>query len=726
MSSDPRFNLGLQALQAGNWAAAIVQFQILTQARSGDREAQFYLGIALLSAGRPAEALVPLERLARKEERSPAVLNAYGSALAGSGQRGKAAQVFRRALTLAPTMAEASENLARVLLDDGKADETLPVLQALAEREPERLGVWLLLGNAQAACGDGDAAVASYETMLAKAPGHPAALNALGLLFYAAGLGEKALDCFERILKASPNDPIAACNRGLALAALDRKEAAEAQYRAVLARYPDLPQVNMNLGKLLSRNDRAAEAIPFLDRVDSFEARWWSALALPLMYRDEEDRRHWRSRYLSGLARLKVEFDGLPPSALAQQAGVLEKENFYLPYQAEDDRDPQAVLGAMQAAIAQARHGSFIAAPPARREGRVKVGFVSAFLRSHTVAKLFTGWMTGLDRERFEVFAFYVDKTWDKTTIDIQNGVEHFISLNVPFGEAVATVSGTGLDVLIYLDVGMAAPVDTLAALRLAPVQCVAVGHPETTGLPTIDHFLSGELIEPEDGASHYTENLVRLPGVGFNFLRPPLEQAILPELDPADTRPRFFCAQSVWKLLPRFDSLFARIAEETGPCAMWFCAWSDAFAEPLRRRLDAAFAARGLKAEDYVTVHPRMRPEHFLGLMRAADVSLDSCEWSGGNTTMEALACGTPVVTLPGRFMRGRVSAGILARAGLAGDLVAADGDDYVAKAVRLARDKALRQRISQGLLAAAPAVFDDRAGIDGLGAFLERVVRH
>ena len=51
-----------------------------------------------------------------------------------------------------------------------------------------------------------------------------------------------------------------------------------------------------------------------------------------------------------------------------------------------------------------------------------------------------------------------------------------------------------------------------LAAQRLAPVQCNSLGHPETSGLPTIDYFLSSDLMEPLDAARHYTERLVRLP----------------------------------------------------------------------------------------------------------------------------------------------------------------------------------------------------------------------
>lgn len=719
---DPRFNLGMRAMQAGDWRTAIQQFDALSRAQPNLHEARFYLGIALLSAGRPADAVAPLQHLANTQGRNPAVLNALGSALAGSGRRAEAAQAFRKAMAAAPTMAEAAENLARVMLDDGMAQDALPVLNRLLEREPKRPSALLLLAQAQAALFDMDGAERGYRAVLAAQPGHLAALNGLGLLYFTTGRGDQALECFDEILRLRPGDAVAGNNRGMTLSALKRFDEAEAQYRAVLDSAPTLALTHLNLGRLLYRRSRPLESIEHLEKAGTIEARWWSALTLPLIYEDEDDRLSWRERYRSRLMALKEEFERLPPAELGALAAVLEKDTFYLPYQGENDRDLQRMLGGMKSAIAQAAYGARIAAQPGRREGRIKVGFLSAHLFDHTIANLFTKWMTGLDPAQFEVSVFHIGRDWAAETDFIKDRVDHFAHLDLPLPLLVERVSQAGLDVLIYPDVGMSWMGETLAALRLAPVQCAAVGHPETTGLPTIDYFLSGELIEPEDGDSHYTETLIRIPGIGFNFVRPPVEQARWPAREP--DVPLFFCAQSPWKLLPRFDDLFARIAEEMGRCRILFVG-REQYATPLRQRLDTVFARRGLRLEDFVSILAPMPRADFLGLTKAADVVLDSPEWSGGNTTMEALVMGAPMVTMAGRLMRGRVTAGIFARAGLAAELVAADGDEYVAKAVALARDKAQRERISRAMAEAAQDVFDAPEGIEGLSAFLKSVAR-
>src|SRR5712691_10277764 len=78
------------------------------------------------------------------------------------------------------------------------------------------------------------------------------------------------------------------------------------------------------------------------------------------------------------------------------------------------------------------------------------------------------------------------------------------------------------LDVLIHLDIGMPPADIRLAGLRLAPVQCVTWGHPTTTGLPTVDYFLSSALMELAEGTQHYTEKMVPLPGLSIWYDEPP------------------------------------------------------------------------------------------------------------------------------------------------------------------------------------------------------------
>ena len=119
--------------------------------------------------------------------------------------------------------------------------------------------------------------------------------------------------------------------------------------------------------------------------------------------------------------------------------------------------------------------------------------------------------------------------------------------------------------VIIYPEIGMNHEASELAALRLAPVQCSYIGHPQTSGYPTIDCFLSGELFEPPDGAEHYSEKLVKLPNIAFHYEPLKLDTVIVnrQELGLRPSATVYWCAQSLFKYLPQYDDVFPRIARK-------------------------------------------------------------------------------------------------------------------------------------------------------------------
>ncbi|EME68951.1 O-linked N-acetylglucosamine transferase [Paramagnetospirillum caucaseum] len=726
MSADLQFifNQGIGALQHGRWDEAARQFRTLAARTPNAPEPAYYLGIALLSGGQPAEAAEVLNRLIRKHGENPLALNALGSAQAASGRAGNAEKTFKRVLTLAPDLSDAADNLARLLIETGRAAEASAPLHSVLAREPGRFGSRHLLGRALRDQGDMEGALAAFRAVLETQPNFPPALNDLGLLNYACGKGEDALECFERLLRLNPADYVAANNRAMALRILGRSEEAEQQYRALLEHFPGHPEINLNLGKLLARAGRPLDSAPFLEKGGCIEARWWNAVILPNQYETEEQVASWRTRYAEKLGAVAAEIHALPPADLARQAGILEMDVFFLAYQAGNDRDLNALLRGAQSRVARACLGH--AEPLARRpaEGRIRVGFLSAFFNTHVVCRLISGWMTGLDRDRFEVFVFHTGAIWDGETDQLAARVEHFIDANRPNPDKAQMVRQADLDVLIYPDIGIHTGNDSLAMLRLAPVQCAAFAHPVTTGMASIDYFLSGELIEPEGADLHYTEKLVRLPGIGFNIAHPKVDGAVPPPARPAGAGPLFFCAQSLYKMLPRRDRVFARIAKAVGPCSIDFIDRFGLYADTFRKRMDMAFAAEGLEAEQFIRIHSAVTSMEFLGMVQAADVSLDSLDWSGGYTSLEALACGTPIVAGTGRFLRGHVSAGILRAAGL-DELVAHDEEAYVALAVRLGTDKGYREQISRTMRANGPGIFDSTAPAEGLAAFLESVAR-
>jgi len=126
-----------------------------------------------------------------------------------------------------------------------------------------------------------------------------------------------------------------------------------------------------------------------------------------------------------------------------------------------------------------------------------------------------------------------------------------------------------------------------------------------------------------------------------------------------------------------------------------------------------------GLNADEFCRFHPVLSHDEFLGLLRYADVFLDSFEWSGFNSTMEALACDLPVVTFPGGTCRSRHTYAILTMIGMA-ELIAKNEADYVEIAAKLGNDKVYRDQVVAKVEKNKSKAFDDPEAIRGLEEFL------
>jgi predicted O-linked N-acetylglucosamine transferase (SPINDLY family) len=354
---------------------------------------------------------------------------------------------------------------------------------------------------------------------------------------------------------------------------------------------------------------------------------------------------------------------------------------------------------------------------------------VSGFFCAHSNWKIpISGWLAGLDRTRFEVMGYYTGVRQDACTDEAKALCDRFVQGPLSPDAWRTRIVEDAPHALIYPEIGMDPTAAQLAAQRLAPLQCASWGHPDTSGMPTIDAYLSSDLMEPENGQDHYAEQLVRLPGLGVR-LAPPAEAPEPLDRETLGYRPDavvFWCAQSLPKYLPRFDDIYPRIALEVPGCQFVFIGMPQRCeAERLfMARLEAAFARHGLDAADHVVMLPRMSKAQFMGAIAEADIVLDSLGWSGCNSILESLGADLPVVTHAGDLMRGRHAAAILQTMGVE-DTIAASVDDYVDLAVTLARDPDRRTRIGARMAAGRNRLYADDGGVRALESFLERTLR-
>ena len=212
-------------------------------------------------------------------------------------------------------------------------------------------------------------------------------------------------------------------------------------------------------------------------------------------------------------------------------------------------------------------------APPAPGEP-IRVGIVSSFYYSHSNWKIpIKGWMGQLDRSRFHVTGYHLGVIHDAQTDAAAGLCDTFVHRILDTEGWRRTILADAPHVLIYPGLLMDTSSLQLAAQRLAPVQCNSWGHPETSGLATLDYFLSSDLMEPPEAQAYYTEKLVRLPNLSI-YYEPVAGEPVAVTREELGLRPGatvFWSAQSLYKYLPQYDDVFVRIARAAGNCQFVF-----------------------------------------------------------------------------------------------------------------------------------------------------------
>jgi len=664
----------------------------------------------LCDADRLAEAETLCREILQAEPDHADAWNLLGLAVFRQGRERAGTAALQRALHLDGGRADIHMNLGNALREAGDAAAAADCLRAALALEPAYAAAHFNLGLALEAQGDAEAALKSVLRALELDATLVAAYLKAGALFAAAGRRREAKEIYEAAIRVDAR--CAPAYRGMAelLESAGRLNDAIAWCQHALKLDTEDPQTLYLLGLLLEQHgsiEHAAAAVKqALKRADPGDAPdmlFTLALMLPPVTRSRAHIGALRARFLQNLDALEAQ-----PLRLAGRAVA---PPFFLSYHGECDREPHEKLARV---LLAACPGLDWSAPHCARwrgpGGRIRVGFLSRYLRDHSIGKTTRGLVAQLDRTRFEVIALYLPPVVrDETAQFIRRHAERSLDLPLSVTAAREAIAALELDVLFYQDIGMEPMSYFLAFSRLAPVQCLSFGHPDTTGIPAMDWFVSSDLYEPEGAEAHYSERLFRLRDAGTlaYYYRPALQQ-------PAKTRVQlglpaegtvYLCPQTLFKVHPDMDALVAGIlAGDPAARVVFLEGKYPSWADLLRERLHAAVPG----AAGRIAFLPQMGAADFVNLLALADVVLDTPHFNGMNTSLEAFAMGAPIVTLPGAYQRGRHTAGMYRRMGI-DEAVASDAADYVRIALRLGTDRAARRALSQRILERCGVLYED-----------------
>ncbi len=562
-----------------------------------------------------------------------------------AGRLREAETLYRQVLQARPDDANALHCLGILALQTGQADAAVALIGKAVLVNPNSADFHNNLGNAFIEQGRIEQAITSYQAGSALRPDDAAIHYNLGNAFSAQAQYERARACYETTLELSPDHADAHNNLGNILLELGMPAQAAAHFGRGIALRPDFAAAHNNLGAAEQKLGNIVSAIN------------------------------------SHRAALRIK-----PDYTAAHSNLLHTLN-YLP-----DLDPREIF-AEHLAFSR-RHELPLQAqrlPHANERNRVRrlrVGYISADFRRHSVAYFIEPVLARHDPDAFEIFCYYNHPVTDDYTRRIKQHVAHWRDIAALADAAVAqTVRNDGIDILVDLGGHTSNNRMLMFALKPAPVQVTWLGYPNTTGLAAMDYRITDEQADPPRMTEQFhSEKLCWLPRC-FSCYAPPHDYPAVAESPVhAHGYVTFASFNTGEKINGSVISLWAEILHAV-PGARLTLKYNSFNDPTIRLSMLGSFETCGIPSDRVALLGKDASQMTHLQRYNAVDISLDPFPYNGTTTICDALWMGVPVITLTGRSHAGRVGTSQLHNIGLS-ELIADSQEKYLQIAVELAND--------------------------------------
>lgn len=685
--------LGIREYQKQNYQRAIDFLSNAHRLHENSAQTLNNLGIAHNALKEFQKALEYLDLAVAIDQGLAEAHNNRGNALKGLHQSGLALEAYQYATQIRPEYAEAISNQGIIFLEEKNYQKAIQFFEQAIRLNPNLAVTFNSLGNAYTDLAEYGQAFQAFDRALQINPKYLDACLNFGISLKKARQYKDSIKCFKHGISLDPSNS---------------------------KTYFLIGEVFYDMGDRISADASLRKSLELDPK--KIEAQFALTITqVPKVSSDAEELHHSRinlAKEIENLQRLEPGQEKI--ESIIRNIG---RHPFYLAYQEEQNLSPLNQYGDICVDSAKTIQALLTKSTPsiATNTKRIRLGIVSHYFCDHPVWHAITkGWVNHLNPELFEIHIFNTNGAEDGETKLARQKVASYTRSQYSVAELAEKIFRANFDALLYPEVGMDSVTKALACLRLAPMQVASWGHPETTGLSTIDYFLSAMSFEPKESEINYREKLIKLPRLGTYF-EPEVIRGVklnLSKLNIDPNVPILICAGSPSKYSPLNDNIFIGIAHRLGNCQFIFFNFQEELTAILKDRLYSAFNKANINPEKYIKFIPFLRRDEFYGLMLQADLYLDTIGFSGFNTAMHAIECNLPIITKEGLFMRGRLASSILKELKL-GELITSSSNEYIDRVVALINNKELLASYRAMISTSKANLFNDIEPIKSLEEF-------
>lgn len=311
-----------------------------------------------------------------------------------------------------------------------------------------------------------------------------------------------------------------------------------------------------------------------------------------------------------------------------------------------------------------------------------KIGFISTNLKSHSVGRDRIGIIRNLNHDLFDVIVYHFDDHNSDIYYNLLkiSSVKNIV-LKGDFNNWINVISNDNLDIIVYPDIGMQEETYLLAHTRLAPIQITTFGHSESSGINTIDYYLSSELYESLDYKEHYSENVILQKSLGtfyydcfYDFISKFKDDNFIFPLD--NNKLYITNLQYLHKNSDNDYLLYENLLNKNLLINIIFVNGTEdkIYEDLLIKKLS--------KYIDRIIILPKLKASNYYELIKKSYLILDTYPHGGCNSSLESFYHNKIVITYPSKFLRGRFTYGFYKKMGI-NDAIVNSIDDYVEKTI-------------------------------------------
>ena len=666
------FQQAMQAFHTGNFVKAEQGFRDFVRIKPKDFEANHLLAIVCASQGKHEVAIKFYKKALEIIPKDALALSNYGSSLSAIGQGQEALTFFKKALKINPNDPDFWYNIANTLCDLGRYEEALVHYDQAVKLNPKYCQAYNNCGRARFDLNRYAEALIYYDKALEIDQNFSECLVNKGEALKGLGRYEEALDCERKALVINPTYAQVWSNIGNILKELKRYDEALTHYDKALDLKPDYAEGWLNKGITLRELKRYDEALTHYDKALELKPNLeW--VCSELMYTKMKMCNWlWLDEYIKNITSklTKKEKYVHPFTLLAlKDDALLQKKSSEIYVQ---DRYPiNPFLGPI---------------PNSVKRQRIRIAYFSPDFQNHPVSFLTSELFEIHDRNKFEIFAFSLQKSpiGDEMNLRLRQGFDRFIDVEKMLDQDVAKLARElGVDIAVDLAGHTQNSRTGIFSYRAAPIQVNWLGYPGTMGAEFIDYIIADKIIIPEMHQRFYAEKVAYLPDtymVDDSKRIASFKVYTREECGLSENAFVFCCFNNDYKFNPHILDRWSKILLAVDNGILWISENNKHF----KANLTAEFQKRGIDPSRIVFAQRVELMADHLARCGLADIFLDTHPYNAHTTTLDFLKVGVPVLTLLGESFASRVAASLLNAIGLP-ELITKTQEEYEALAIEL-----------------------------------------